>query len=1022
MSACRARFVVALIVVLALSARTAGAAKPARCPDGRFLVTGPSILTGDEEHDIEAIVLADRQLSIGDACAPAPARVKRTKQGTAVRAKWKQCTGFTAKAKLAGTIAAPECTTLSGTFTVRKQKVRRPFVATRSECGDGLIDVDAGEGCEPPGTATCDAQCQLTGPATPSITIDTPVDFALTNAATIDVSGTIAGPVTQVLCNDRPATRTSTSFAADNVPLAEGHNTIVCVATAAGGAATASVSVSRDATGPRVGITTPKPSATLTASPVTATGFVNDLVAGDRTSAEPGVACNGVTATVANRTFVATGIPLTAGAQTITCVATDAAGNDTMAAVDVTLAAPAGPSIHAVSGDGQAGVIATALPAPLVAALDDGTGQPVAGKTVIFRVTENDGTLAGGDGTPRAVMVMTDANGRAAASFTLGTRAGSGNQQVRATAVGFAGEIIFTASATAGAPARIVVDSGTLQLGLVGKPLPRPFIATVVDAGNNRLAGVPVAFSVEAGGGSLDATTVPTDLDGRAHVFLTLGPTPDHDGQIVEATFEGNTGAPARFVASARQGGDPAMTRISGVVLDGSNVPVPNALVGIGDTSITTMTDDAGQFTIAPAPVGRVDLWIVGSTTTRAGEWPSLPYELVTVPGEDNTVGMPIYLPELDVAHGLQVDETHGGTIAPPDLPGFALTIAPGSATFLDGTRSGFITVTAVHPDKIPMVPQFGQQPRVIVTIQPAGTKFDPPAPLTIPNADGLPPGQKTEMFSFDHDIRSFVTIGTGTVSEDGSVIRSDPGVGVIKAGWHCGGNPAGTGTCNHECDDGEDCTDDSLVGGSCQHTPKDDGTPCTPAPDTLDCGGGMLAMANCGAGPGPDGGAPEPPGNGGGECQGGTCVEPEGKPKAGDVFRAMKQLCDDLSNPDGGCSGEVGQKMLGKIGSLGKAQIACADSCTPPNTCACTSPHSQVNIINPSGCRGAPLDKVLRHEMQHLLCDTSHNKSGGGPRPCAPDPTFACDQQCGLNPAAEGRCAGTVNPSNCMPSDECTE
>src|SRR5262249_22561099 len=125
----------------------------------------------------------------------------------------------------------------------------------------------------------------------------------------------------------------------------------------------------------------------------------------------------------------------------------------------------------------------------------------------------------------------------------------------------------------------------------------------------------------------------------RAHAFLPLGPTPDRDGQIVSATFPGNPGAAVRFVASARAGGDPTATRISGVVLDGSNVPVPNVLVGVGDTSMSAMTDAEGQFTIAPAPVGRVDLWIVGSTTTRAGVWPSLPYELVTVPGEDNSSG-----------------------------------------------------------------------------------------------------------------------------------------------------------------------------------------------------------------------------------------------------------------------------------------------------------------------------------------------------------------------------------------------
>jgi hypothetical protein len=50
-------------------------------------------------------------------------------------------------------------------------------------------------------------------------------------------------------------------------------------------------------------------------------------------------------------------------------------------------------------------------------------------------------------------------------------------------------------------------------------------------------------------------------------------------------------------------------------------------------------------------------------------------------------------------------------------------------------------------------------------------------------------------MYSFDHDIGSFVAIGTGTVSDDGRVIASNPGVGVLKAGWHCGGDPAAIGT-----------------------------------------------------------------------------------------------------------------------------------------------------------------------------------------------------------------------------------
>jgi hypothetical protein len=113
------------------------------------------------------------------------------------------------------------------------------------------------------------------------------------------------------------------------------------------------------------------------------------------------------------------------------------------------------------------------------------------------------------------------------------------------------------------------------------------------------------------------------------------------------------------------------------------------------------------------------------------------------------------------------------------------------------------------------MVPGFGQQPRFIVTIQPAGTLFSPPAAISIPNSDGLKAREVTEMYSFDHDLGTFVSVGTATVSDDATLIRSDPGVGVLKAGWYCGGppTPAGSvGVCG-ECKkcNGTACVADAL-------------------------------------------------------------------------------------------------------------------------------------------------------------------------------------------------------------------
>ena len=58
-------------------------------------------------------------------------------------------------------------------------------------------------------------------------------------------------------------------------------------------------------------------------------------------------------------------------------------------------------------------------------------------------------------------------------------------------------------------------------------------------------------------------------------------------------------------------------------------------------------TDAQGQFTIQPAPVGAFKLMADGSTAPN-GPWPTLEFDMVTVAGRANDVGLPIYLPRLD--------------------------------------------------------------------------------------------------------------------------------------------------------------------------------------------------------------------------------------------------------------------------------------------------------------------------------------------------------------------------------------
>jgi hypothetical protein len=658
----------------------------------------------------------------------------------------------------------------------------------------------------------------VTGSEATGVTFTQPANLAFVSTSPIVVSGTVGDRNASVTINGIQASKNDDAFQA-SIPLSEGNNILTAVASNANGtSSTASIQVTLDTTPPRVTVETPADGSRTTESAITVTGIINDIVVGTVNSQQARVTVNGVNASIANRSFTAPNVALQLGDNNIAIVGRDQVGNSANVNLLVVREAITQPYIRLVSGNNQTGVVGSQLANPLVVQLRNGA-TPVPNTPVVFKVTENDGLLQ--PAASQLIVVNTDAQGNALARLTLGNRAGAGNNAVEAYASNFQGTAIFVASGTPKPAGKINVDSGNNQFGPVNQQLPLPFVAVVTDQAHNRLSGVAVTFTVKDGGGKINGGTtyaMRTDSDGRALALLTLGTQPGQDNNVVEANFRGNSGFPAAFTASAKVPGDPNQTSISGVVLDNSNNPIPNVTMRVfrfhqgsnnnqpqqvGDP---VATDNNGMFKIQPAPVGFHKLMADGTTATQDDKlYPTLEYDIVTVAGQDNTVGSPIYLPELDPLAELCVDETTGGVLRLSSSPGFSLTIAPGAATFPGGSKTGCITVTPVNPDKVPMVPGFGQQPRYVVTIQPVGTTFNPPAAITIPNMDGLAPNAKTEMYSYDHDLAAFVAIGSASVSVDGSVIASDPGVGVIKAGWHCGGNPNTSGSAGH-CNVCEKC------------------------------------------------------------------------------------------------------------------------------------------------------------------------------------------------------------------------
>ena len=158
---------------------------------------------------------------------------------------------------------------------------------------------------------------------------------------------------------------------------------------------------------------------------------------------------------------------------------------------------------------------ATALADPVQLRITDSSGRVLPDLPVSWHAL---------DGTVEPLAPRTDSAGIARARWTLGTMAGTQRlrAQVGTAHVGAAiPPVTFTATALAGAAARMIVVSGDRQRGTVGVPLRRPVVVRVLDAAGNGVADAALAVSVASG--TLLDTLVRTDSTGSAVLRWTLG-------------------------------------------------------------------------------------------------------------------------------------------------------------------------------------------------------------------------------------------------------------------------------------------------------------------------------------------------------------------------------------------------------------------------------------------------------------------------------------------------------------------
>ncbi|MBW3670201.1 MAG: Ig-like domain-containing protein [Acidobacteria bacterium] len=315
------------------------------------------------------------------------------------------------------------------------------------------------------------------------------------------------------------------------------------------------------------------------------------------------------------------------------------------------------------------------------------------------------------------------------------------------------------------------------------------------------------------------------DLPASARIRLTLNASNLRDvfGNLVDANNDGVAGGTAAndfstlsltVIPGTRVCGQVFASELDAEGTGGVDQPLVGVVVTVDgmETTLRAVTDSSGSFCLDPAPAGSFFVHVDGRTATNSrpagAYYPYVGKKWTSTPSGETTIPN-VYLP-LIVQGTLQTVSQTDETIVvfPPEVianyPQFeavSVTIPADALYSDDGSRGGMAGISPVPPDRLPEPLTNGVNFPVVITVQTDGaTNFDADVSTCFPNLpnprDGqtLPAGAKSALWSFDHDEGQFVIAGPMTVSQDGTLICTDPGVGIPEPGWH-GGDPGNQGS-----------------------------------------------------------------------------------------------------------------------------------------------------------------------------------------------------------------------------------
>lgn len=279
-------------------------------------------------------------------------------------------------------------------------------------------------------------------------------------------------------------------------------------------------------------------------------------------------------------------------------------------------------------GDDLTGPVATTLGTAHEVRVTDATGNPVAGVTITWSAI--------GGGSVSSPTSVTDADGRATTTRTLGPTAGTQQTEASATLSGGATSVTFTITATVGGATQLALVDGDAQVDTVGATLGAPLRVLVRDALGNPVQGVQITWTVLSGGGVALSPTSLTDVNGIASTSWRLGTvrTATDSTQTMRAS---GVASPITFIALARPGTVSATQTLVSVApagitasrttpatvtvtaRDGFGNPVAGATVALAATgSGNTITQPAALTSTTGVATGAIGATLTGARTITA--------------------------------------------------------------------------------------------------------------------------------------------------------------------------------------------------------------------------------------------------------------------------------------------------------------------------------------------------------------------------------------------------------------------